>query len=63
MQIILKEVSNLLMNIQWTNSTKIFLNKRIAELEYRMSLGATEKLQLGSLIGAFNEVRTIKGNI
>lgn len=63
MQIILKEVSNLLMSIEWTNSTKIFLNKRIAELEYRMSLGATEKLQLGSLIGAFNEVRTIKGNI
>ena len=27
---------------------------------YRMSIGCSEKLQLGSLIGTFNEVRHIK---
>lgn len=60
LQILLKEINSILMRMEWGNSTKIFLTKRLCELEYRMSIGCSEKLQLGSLVGAFNEVRHIK---
>ena len=60
LQILLKEINNILMKTDWSNPTKIFLTKRLCELEYRMSLGCSEKLQLGALVGAFNEIRHIK---
>lgn len=60
LQILLKEINNILMRTDWSNQTKMFLTKRLCELEYRMSLGCSEKLQLGALVGAFNEIRHIK---
>lgn len=60
MQILLKELNLILMKTEWMADSKIFLTKRLTELEYRMSLGCSEKLQLASLVGGFNEVRHLK---
>jgi hypothetical protein len=56
----LKEINNILMKMDWANPSKTFLTKRLCDLEYRMSLGCNEKIQLGALVGAFHEVRHIK---
>ena len=34
MQILLKEINLILMKMEWANSVKIFLAKRMCELEY-----------------------------
>lgn len=60
MQILLKELNLILMKTEWAQESKIFLIKRLCELEYRMSIGCNEKIQLGSLVGGFNEVRHLK---
>lgn len=36
---------------------KSFLVKRLGDIEYRMSIGCQESLLIGSLIGAFTEIR------
>lgn len=60
MQILLKELNLILMKTEWAQESKIFLIKRLCELEYRMSIGCSEKIQLGALVGGFNEVRHLK---
>lgn len=68
LQTILKELSFLLLEINLPQKTKIFVMKRMAELEfdpfslprYRVSLSCSEKLQTASLVSAFVEGRTFK---
>lgn len=38
-----------------------FLVNRLGDIEYRLSVGCSESIALGSLVGAFNEIRFIKG--
>jgi len=36
-----------------------FLVNRLGDIEYRLSIGCQESMALGSLIGAFTEIRYI----
>lgn len=36
-----------------------FLINRLGDIEYRLSIGCQEHLALGSLVGAFTEIRFI----
>jgi len=60
MSIILKELCLKLMYTEIPNNMKGFLLKRMGDIEYRRSLNCSEKLMLGSLVGAFVEARSIK---
>ncbi|EGR31962.1 replication factor c subunit, putative [Ichthyophthirius multifiliis] len=57
LQVILKELNMKLMYSRYPSIALEFLVKRIAELEYRMSISCEEKVQLLSLIGVFIEIR------
>ncbi|OMJ89787.1 hypothetical protein SteCoe_7960 [Stentor coeruleus] len=54
---ILRELHKKLEQASFDDKKKMFLIKRMAEIEMRLAQGANEKIQLGSLIGAFIEVR------
>jgi len=41
---------------------KIFLVKELSSIEQRLSIGSSERLQLGAVVGAFVESRNIKLN-
>ncbi|OMJ77241.1 hypothetical protein SteCoe_23189 [Stentor coeruleus] len=56
---ILRELHKNLAQITFPEKMKMFLIKRMAEVEMRLSQGANEKIQLGSLIGAFIEARNL----
>jgi DNA polymerase III delta prime subunit len=43
-----------------SDDMKMFLISRMAEIEYRLSQGSNEKVQVASLVGSFIEVRTMK---
>eukprot|EP00919_Chromeraceae_sp_WS-2016_P018520 GHVR01043976.1.p1 GENE.GHVR01043976.1~~GHVR01043976.1.p1 ORF type:complete len:268 (+),score=48.66 GHVR01043976.1:767-1570(+) len=45
--------------INWPTEAIIILMTRLADTEYRLSLGCSERIQLGSIIGAFIEIRRI----
>lgn len=45
------------MNIKMNASAKKFIISKLADIEYRISIGGQEKLALGSLIGAFYQAR------
>ena len=48
------------MLLELPNEVKIFLVKRICDIEQRMSLNCNEEIQLMSLVGAFIEVRNVR---
>ena len=56
---LLKDISDIIVIAELPGNMKGGLYKRIAEIEYRLSLGCSEEKQLASLIGAFVECRTI----
>ena len=56
---IIRELHKCVMNIKFPEKMKMFLVKRMSEIEMRLSQGANEKIQLGALIGAFVEVREV----
>jgi len=60
LNIILKELTLKLMEMDMPSAMKSFLIQRMGDLEYRASLNCSEKIQLGSLVGAFVESRTLK---
>ncbi|KAJ1943700.1 Subunit of heteropentameric Replication factor C (RF-C) [Linderina macrospora] len=53
LQDILTELVPFVNVIDFPASTRIFLLESIAEIEYHMATGATEKIQLSSLVGSF----------
>jgi replication factor C subunit 3/5 len=56
---LLKDISDILIKADLPGNMKGGLYKRMAEIEYRLSLGCSEEKQLASLIGAFVDCRTI----
>jgi len=59
LQVMLKEINMQLMDTSFPSIALEFLVKRLADLEYRMSISCDEKIQLMSLISAFIEIRQI----
>ena len=57
---ILKDLHKCIMTTKYTEEMKMFLVSRMATIEYRLSQGTNEKMQIASLVGAFIEVRTFK---
>ena len=41
--------------IEMPNNIRIDLIERMADVEYRLAYGTSEKLQLGALVGAFSQ--------
>ena len=56
---LLKDISDIMINLALPGTMKGSLYKRMAEIEYRLSLGCSEEKQLASLVGAFAETREI----
>ena len=56
---LLKDISDILIRASLPGNMKGNLYKRMAEIEYRLSLGCSEEKQLASLIGGFVECRSI----
>lgn len=57
---IMSELHKAIMKTKFTDEMKIYLVSRLAELEYRLAQGSSEKAQVASLVGSFIEVRTFK---
>ena len=55
---IMSEVHKYLEKIDFPPQVRIYLLTEMAEIEYRLSIGTSEKLQLGALIGVFYQGRT-----
>lgn len=53
LQDIITEISPFVNNIDFPAATRIYLLEQLAEIEYHMSVGATEKVQTSGLIGSF----------
>ena len=57
---ILKELHKTVMNVDFPEKMKLFLVQRMSEIELRLTQGSNDKLQLGSLVGAFVESRNLQ---
>jgi replication factor C subunit 3/5 len=57
---IMLEVHKCIMRTKFPDEMKIYLVGRLAEIEYRLAQGSSEKPQVASLVGAFIEVRSYK---
>jgi hypothetical protein len=55
---IITELSNLVCKIQFPDSVTALLLDRMSTIEYRLSHGVSEQLQLGSLVGGFTIAKT-----
>jgi len=56
---ILTEITRLLNGIVLPDAAISYLMDKLSDIEFRLSQGASEKLQLGSFVGAFTVVRTM----
>jgi len=56
---IMSEVHLYLEKIDFPPSVRIYLLKEMAELEYRLAIGTSEKLQLAALVGIFYNARSM----
>ena len=57
---VMSELHRAIMMTKFTDEMKIYLVSRMAEIEYRLAQGSSEKAQLASLVGAFIEVRSFR---
>jgi replication factor C subunit 3/5 len=57
LQDILRDVHGYLGLINFTDEMLILLYKKIAEIEYRLDAGGSDKLQLGALVSVFQIIR------
>ncbi|KZV23206.1 replication factor C subunit 3 [Dorcoceras hygrometricum] len=55
---IVREVTMFVFKIKMPADVRILLIKEMADIEYRLSVACSEKLQLGSLIAAFTQARS-----
>lgn len=62
MQDILREVYTYVLKLKFPEDVKIYLCEQLAEIEYRLSIGTSEKIQLSSLIGCFQLVKEAVAN-
>lgn len=56
---ILRELHKQVMSVKFPEKMKMFLIKRMSEVEMRLAEGANEKIQMGAVIGAFVYARQI----
>lgn len=56
-QDILKEIHHYTLKLDLPTDLKIFLFNKFSEIEYRLSCGSSDKINLGSIIGAFQLIR------
>lgn len=56
---ILKDLTKELINYNLNEKMRAKILIRMAEIEYRLSLGCTDRKQLGSLVGVFMESRVV----
>jgi replication factor C subunit 3/5 len=56
---IIRELHKRISDIKFPEQFKTFLAIRMSEIEMRLSQGANEKIQVGSLVGAFIETRQL----
>ena len=54
---IVRELHSCVIDTGLNDQVKMFLINRLAEIEYRLSQGSSEKAQIASLVGAFIEIR------
>ncbi|KJE89505.1 replication factor C 5 [Capsaspora owczarzaki ATCC 30864] len=57
LQDILREVHEFMARIEFPANVRIYLLKQLADIEYRLSAGTNERIQLGSLVAVFNTGR------
>ncbi|KAJ1729350.1 Subunit of heteropentameric Replication factor C (RF-C), partial [Coemansia sp. Benny D160-2] len=62
LQDIISELSPYINNIEFPPATRIHLLEKLADIEYNMSVGSTEKIQLSALIAVFKIGIEIAGN-
>ncbi|KAJ2376212.1 Subunit of heteropentameric Replication factor C (RF-C) [Coemansia sp. RSA 2607] len=62
LQDIITELTPYVNNIEFPAPTRVYLLEMLAEIEYHMSVGSTEKIQLSALVGAFKVGVEIAGN-
>jgi len=60
---IISELHISLMSTKLDNNRKMYLVKRMAEIEHRLAQGCNEKVQIAALVGAFFLARTFKGEL
>lgn len=53
LETIVKDIYQLLIGRNMPGEQKIFLVKRLGDIQYRLSIGCQEKICLASLIGSF----------
>jgi len=56
---ILTEVHKYIEKIDFPPTVRIYILKELAEIEYRLAIGTSEKLQLGSLVSVFYSARNL----
>ncbi|CAF0862163.1 unnamed protein product [Didymodactylos carnosus] len=56
---IITELHRYVYKIDFTRDIRIHLLKKLADIEYRLSNGATEKLQISSVVAAFQHARAV----
>jgi replication factor C subunit 3/5 len=57
LQDIITEVAKYVTRVKMANETLIGLVTRLADVEHRLSVGTSEKIQLSAMIGAFQIAR------
>lgn len=57
LQDIITAITDYVLRLQFDETSKIYLLEQLAEIEFRASFGTSEKMQLSSLIAAFQLVR------
>lgn len=58
---IVSEVFKFSQTVEFPRATRVFLNEQLADIEYRLTSGCSEKIQLSSLISAFQLGKELAG--
>lgn len=53
LQDIIRDLHATVLRIKISEDVKMFLTEKLAEIEYRLSYGASEKIQLSATVGCF----------
>jgi DNA polymerase III delta prime subunit len=59
---IIKGMHKLVLQTQFPMKMKALIIEEISEIEYRLSFGGIEKIQVAAFIGSFINCRTIQSN-
>lgn len=60
---IIKDIQGYIIKLKVHSDIKIFIFDKLSEIEWRLSFGANEKLQLAAMIGIFQLVRRTSDNV